>query len=247
MRFLLPLLLIWPAALWAQTPPAPPADPGQEAAPPSAASPPAVAPAPTPPAPAPAAAPVGPAAPAKQVAEPARWNGITASLGFGGYGCTDSNCKDVDPMVGLHLHVLYRLLKFVAVGFQFQMGFLNPSDEADLAFDLFLGAEGRVLYPLDPNLPMDVWTGLALGWGREQAQAEEKKAYWNAFALSWGVGLDYFVTDTIGIGPSFWLYKHFPKEITAVSGGRTVTVDAVESSIGIGWLVGVHVTGAFSL
>jgi hypothetical protein len=262
--FLLSAFLI-PSLAGAQ----PAGQPGQPGEPDDAAPPPAVEPTeptdapppvsqPTSPGAPPPAAPTAAPPPVDQPPEapphmPARYTGLMGRLGFGVDGCTDDFCDNVDPMVFVRVQGLYRFMRYVAAGLHASFMFNDPDEPAGTDVDVFgvfvVGAEGRAIFPFRA---LDAWTGFTLGYARYQvnggAQGVDVTGYANGFALGWGFGADYYLTETIGLGLGFYLYKPFWDEVCQESNepmldtGCQDLSDEAKDQIGIWWTLGVNLT-----
>ncbi len=175
------------------------------------------------------------------------------SAGVGAYGCTDEVCEDRDTFVGTHFHLLYRASDYIAVGCQAALGFLQMGEDLEgQSMEVFVGWEFRFLLPVRTQTPLDFWASLALGWGRKQEKleatylGEEMETHWDAFALSAGIGLDISSAGRqFGFGPSFWVFRHFPEEMSGKIGSQSETVEVKLADVGIGWLAGAHLNVSF--
>ena len=181
-----------------------------------------------------------------------RDQGLMLRLGGGVDGCTDDWCDHIDPMVGLRLVALYRIMKYVAAGLHTAFLFGDPdSNYADRAWNLYIGAEGRGIYPYKQ---FELWGAFSLGYSRFMATREEcamgvcgDGQWWmNAFAVGFGFGADYYFTRSIAAGLSFYLYKPWPDQLctdTSISDTdcNDMSKDDLDD-IGIIWSISAVVT-----
>ena len=181
-----------------------------------------------------------------------RARGLLFQFGFGGSGCTDDLCENLDPMVYLRFQASYRLLNYLAVGLHLGIPFFDAdSRSVDAAYNVFLGPEVRGILPLGP---IDVWTGVAFGWFRTEGDGEvciggfcaDGSAWADGFGFAWGLGALYFVTRRIGVGVDFWLYTPVLDRSCYSEGGDRSCGDVDDQNgVGITWMVGL--TAAFFL
>lgn len=180
-----------------------------------------------------------------------REKGLMLGAGFGVDGCTDHACDGLDAMVFFRIQALYRMFNFLAVGLHFGMPFYDPdSRSVDHAYNVFLGPEVRGILPLGP---LDLWSGIGLGWIRAEKGGEvcwgglcaDGESWANGFGLAWGLGALFYLVPRVGIGLDFWLYKGFYDQEYWEAGGNRGHSDVDQKNVGITWMLGV--TGVYFL
>ncbi len=145
-----------------------------------------------------------------------RSRGLDFTLGLGVAGCTDAYCAGFDPSAQVRLEILYRPLRYMAVGAHLGWQFVDPDRNqpswVDWGWSMLLGPEIRGILPVGP---LEAWMGLTLGFMRQQIDMENQsaadidRAWSNGFGLGFGFGTQYFVHPKVALGLDFWLYKGF--------------------------------------
>jgi hypothetical protein len=153
---------------------------------------------------------------AAEAQAPRRNRGLDITLGIGAAGCTDVYCDFLDMSAETRLQVLFRVVRYFAVGAHVGFQFLQPDRNAparyDLGWAMFLGPEVRGILPVGR---LEAWLGFTAGYMRVQIEQpnnanNEVDVEWaSLFGLGFGFGAQYFVHRIIAIGLDFWLYKGF--------------------------------------
>ncbi len=190
------------------------------------------------------------------VAGKERDRGLMLRVGIGLDGCTDDWCDHIDPSVALRTVALYRVMKYFAAGMHVAFLFGNPdSSYADRALSLFVGAEGRGIFPWRR---LDAWVSLALGYNRSMLAGEvctligcvDYSGWDDAIALGFGTGADFFITRSIAVGAGFYMYKPWPRrgctEVDGDTSCREPSADDMDR-VGVIWSITAMFTYFFPL
>ncbi len=145
-----------------------------------------------------------------------RNRGLDIALGLGGAGCTDWVCSGYDMSAHTRLQVLFRAMRYFAVGahlgFQFYDPNRNLANYYDLGWSMMIGPEVRGILPVGR---LEAWLGFAAGWMRMQFEHENDDnnaadvTWANGFGIGFGFGAQYFVHRRVALGLDFWIYKGF--------------------------------------
>lgn len=182
-----------------------------------------------------------------------RNRGLDITLGLGGAGCTDLECAGFDMSAHTRAQVLFRVIRYFAVGAHVGFQFYDPNRmrDADLGWSMLLGAEVRGILPVGR---LEAWLGMAFGYMRWQVEQENDDNAWvdqewrNAFGLGFGFGVNYFVHRRVALGLDFWIYKGFANELCDYENdGRDETRcwepnDDEHAAIGATFTFGANVT-----
>ena len=193
---------------------------------------------------------------AAEAGTPPRSRGLDLTLSLGVAGCTDYACSAMDSSAQVRLHVLYRIIRYFAVGAHVGFQFLDPDRNAprwyDLGWSTLIGAEVRGILPVGP---LEAWLGFTMGYmrmqvdGENNSAAEIDQAWSNGFGLGVGFGAQYFLHPKVALGLSFWLYKgFFDRQCTYENDGDPQTEscgsldDDERATIGVVFTFGLDVT-----
>ena len=187
-----------------------------------------------------------------------RSKGLMFRLGLGITGCTDDWCDNVDPSANLRVVALYRFHKYAAAGLHLGFLFGDPESDygwgggsADHVWNLFIGAEGRGIYPYKN---FELWAGLSLGYSRMMVDGSvdfmgvnySYRGWANSIALGFGFGADYYITRNIAVGVNFYLYKPWATTVCTKAEDTDTECDDVSDSdqdnIGIIWAINAMAT-----
>lgn len=138
-----------------------------------------------------------------------RWR-ISASLGI--HDCTGAFCDDgldTAPFFGQTFDFYLRLNDYVALGAGFSALEMMP-DSDDVTGNFFAGTAGiQGFLPLTERL--DLWGGLAAGYGGTLIEEERRSGYsyasdsltFHGPVVAFAAGLDFWVGSWLALGPSF--------------------------------------------
>jgi hypothetical protein len=152
----------------------------------------------------------------RAAAAEARGRGFALELGFGANGVTDDDYidgapfdVDLDPLVGLSVAGMYRIIPYVSVGLVVQYAFIYASaDNLDDEYSDFLGIipEVRGHYAFGRFEP---WLGFGIGYAMTHTQLRAEEGgldgsgalflHGAGFALSTGVHI--WLTDSFSLSP----------------------------------------------
>jgi len=198
---------------------------------------------------------------AAEAQTPRRNRGLDFTLGLGIAGCTDVYCSGFDMSAQVRLEVLFRVVRYFAVGAHVGFQFLSPDRNAprwvDLGWSMLLGPEIRGILPVGP---LEAWVGFTGGFMRAQVDQENDDtnaidvAWANGFGIGFGFGAQYFVHRKFAIGLDFWLYKgFFREECTYENDGNPTTENCYHlnrderAAIGVVFTVGLTATFFLSM
>jgi len=187
---------------------------------------------------------------------PRRNRGLDITLGVGGAGCTDLECSGFDMSAQTRLQVLFRVVRYFAVGAHVGFQFYSPNrtlaNYYDLGWSMVIGPEVRGILPVGP---LEAWLGFTAGYMRMQVDQENDDVnhvdvvWGNGFALGFGFGAQYFVHRRIALGLDFWLYKGFFSEMCSFENDTDPTeelcwdlTDDDRSGIGVTFTFGANIT-----
>jgi hypothetical protein len=187
---------------------------------------------------------------------PQRNRGLDITLGLGMAGCTDLGCAGFDMSAHVRMQLLYRVVRYFAVGAHMGFQFLSPDRNSerwvDLGWSTVIGPEVRGILPVGP---LEAWLGFTTGYMRIQVDQEndDQNHYdveWaNGFALGFGFGAQYFVHRRVAIGLDFWLYKGFFNEACVLENDLNGSVETCteldddgRAGIGVVFTFGLNVT-----
>ena len=146
--------------------------------------------------------------------------GFVLEFGFGVNGLTDDDYVDedghgidLDPLVGLHFAVLYRIFQYMSVGMMVHYGFIYPDgDNLDHEYSGFLGIipEVRGHYAFGRFEP---WLGFGVGYATAHTFADGEWRV-NFGPWSWAVEAEgtvqlHGVGFALGTGVNIWLSDHW--------------------------------------
>lgn len=185
-----------------------------------------------------------------------RNRGLDITLGLGAAGCTDYFCSGLDMSAQVRLQVLFRVVRYFAVGAHVGFQFLSPDRNADpwvdLGWSMLIGPEIRGILPVGR---LEAWLGFTAGFMRIQIDEENDDnndidVRWaNGIGLGLGFGAQYFVHRRVAIGLDFWLYKGIFNEICTFENDSNPTTercgdlhDDERAAMGVVFTVGLNLT-----
>ncbi|MFH2008237.1 MAG: hypothetical protein ABI333_16760 [bacterium] len=174
-----------------------------------------------------------------------RNKGLMFVLNVGVDDCTDDWCDNVDPSFGLSLVVMYRIMKWFAVGLHTAFLIGDPDDNygfvgpADSLWAFYLAAEGRGLFPYKN---FEAWAAMSFGYMRVMSSGDfggtTIRGWADNFALGFGFGADYYVWRNLAVGLGFYLYKPFIFTVCGDDGTNSDCFDlddSQERDVGVIW------------
>ncbi len=185
-----------------------------------------------------------------------RNRGLMITGAFGVTGCYNDACSsaDADPLVGFETTALIRFHRNLAAGATLAFGFGLPDDESNISTKAFwsmvIGPDFRGILPV-LNDRLEIWGNFVMGYGRSAwdfdatvlGRTYKTKTWANSFAVGWGGGVNFFLTENIAMGASISHYRMFPRKACGKSGNLTECdkLTSNERKFFLGWwgLMGV--------
>ncbi len=181
---------------------------------------------------------------------------FVAALGMD--GCTGRQCWNTYPTVYTRVHVMFRVLRYLAAGVHTAFNFLAPDFPVGTGrvefWDMLVGPEVRGLLPVKQ---FDIWAGFAFGFARSNrfidSDGHEIEAVANGPGLAWGLGLDYYLLEgtwgKLAVGADVWFYKLFPLALCTKVGRNPqhCARDNIADQFGVTYAAGATLTWFYSL